>query len=96
MNELEIMIVLRYIEEYLFEPEKTWPEAIFEERTYSRWAAYEIVHRLTDYPFDPPDEIVEAFILELLKYSYISKNQEASKMFSIAKDTAEDILCLFL
>lgn len=94
MNELEATLTMEYIDEHLFEPTRTWPKHLFEERTYARWAAYEIVRRFMDHPFDPPDLIVESFMLEMINYSRISTNPEAARIFEIAQDTAEDILCL--
>lgn len=94
MNELEIKLVLKFIEDYLFEPTKSWPRDEFDERAYARWAAYEIVERLMDCPFDPPDLIIEEFMLELDIYSHQTKSEHIKDMFSIARDTALDILCL--
>lgn len=94
MNEIEVIIVQHYINEYLFEPTSSWPKESFEERSHARWAAFEIMHRLMDFPFDSPDMIVEAFILELTMYLYLAKDEKTTKLFSVAKDTAEDILCL--
>ena len=95
MNELEILLVQRYIDEYLFEFKQAWPKTAFIERSQARWAAYEIIERLTTCPFNPPEEIVEMFMLEMMQYSYVAKNEETSNLFRIAGDTAHDILCLF-
>ena len=96
MNELEARMVLHYIDEYLFEPVRTWPKQEFEDRTFSRWAAYEIVQRLMDAPFDPPDLIVESFIFELAECSYLAKDPEVAEIFLTAKEAAEVILCLLV
>ena len=94
MNELEARIVLKYIDEYLSEPIESYSTKGLGQRSYSRWAAYEIIERLMEYPFNPPDEIVEAFIIEMTGYSYMAKDPRTARIFEIAMDTAEDILCL--
>lgn len=90
MNDLEIQMVLRYIDEYLPEPNGLWTKEAIAERSYSRWAAYEIIHRLTERPFDPPEEVVEMFVLELTGYVL----SDAPEAFSAARDAAIDILCI--
>ena len=94
MNDLEISIVLRFIEDHLFEPGGSWSRQVLKERAYSRWAAYEIVRRLMDHPFDPVEVTIESFIFELIGAEYLAKNDKTAGMFSVAQDTAEDILCL--
>lgn len=86
--------VLEYMEKYLFEPGYSWPIHIFDERSYSRWAACEIVERLMNRPYDPADEVIEEFIFELSAYVYASTDDTSKRcqMFSIAKNAAEDIL----
>lgn len=95
MNDSAIEKVIRYLDEQLFEPSHYWPSDIFEERSYSRWAACEVIQRLMDQPFEQPDTIVEAFIFEMSMYAYVG-GLSNRRMFSIARDAAEDILCLFI
>ena len=96
MNEIAIQEVKLYIEECLFEPRYNWPADIFEERSYSRWAAFEIIQRLMDQPFVSPILIIEGFMYEMASRSHIEEDLSKDHMFQIARDTAEDILCLFL
>lgn len=96
MNELEITMILEYIEEHLPELENTFDKNKFKERSYSRWVAYEIVQRLSDFPFDPPEVIIESFIIELLGYSHMCQNDKAANMFTAMISAADDILCLVL
>lgn len=93
MNENAIEFVIEYIDERLFEPQRLWPDYIFEYRSDQRWAAYEILERLYSSPMDPPDMIVEGFLLEVLFASKIAKNERNKKRFETAKEVAEDILC---
>ena len=55
MNEVAICKIMSYIENNLFEPGYLWDKHIFKERSYSRWAAYEILERIMDNPFSSPD-----------------------------------------
>lgn len=96
MNEVAIQEIMNYVEENLFEPQKNWPKDIFEERAYSRWAAFELIDRIMDHPLDPPDMIIENFIFEMIKLSHNTENREKCRIFSIASDVAEDIIYLFL
>ena len=95
MNQLAIQTVQKYIENHLFEPEKTWPNDIFERRVYSRWAALEILQRLMDNPFDFPDVVIEGFYLEMDVRACMETDERRHKLFAIGRDTAQDILCLF-
>lgn len=93
MNESAIRFVIEYLDTHLFEPELHWPEYMFEYRSDQRWAANEILDRLYSFPMDPPDMIVEGFLIEMLLASRVSQNERNKKRFEIAKEVAEDILC---
>jgi len=71
-----------------------WPLCYFNQRSYSRWAANEILELVMDNPFSTPIDIIEEFIIKMDYFSCIDLS--TSLIFSIAKDTAEDILYLFL
>ena len=92
MNEIAIAAILRYIDGYLFEPSWNWPRQYFNRRCYERWAASEIIDRLSDHPFDDPEQTVERFYLEMAYYSSFKEESEQNVMFAIAKETAMDIL----
>lgn len=95
MNEVAICKIMSYIENALFEPRYRWSESMFKERSYSRWAAFEILERIMDRPFTQPDLIIEEFIIKMAYFSCINEDTEASRMFIVARDAAEDILSLF-
>ena len=92
MNEVAIYKIMSYIENNLFEPGYLWDKHVFKERSYSRWAAYEILEQLMDNPFSSPDTIIEEFIIKTALYSCVNEDSEASRIFIIARDTAEEIL----
>lgn len=96
MNEIAIQVIMDYVEENLFEPQNNWPKDIFEERAYSRWAAFELINRIIDHPKDPPDIVIENFIFEMIRFSHETENREKCRVFTIASEVAEDIIYLFL
>lgn len=94
-NEVAAYMILNCLEENLFEPNKNWPETIFEDTSYARWAAMELANRLMDRPYENPDIIVEEFMLRMSFLASITEDPAKRRVFSIARDTAEDILTLF-
>lgn len=95
MNEIVVQKIMECLEENLIEPNKSWPRYLFEEQSYARWAAMEIAERLMDRPYDSPDLIIEEFMLKMAAFSAATDDPKRSRIFSIARDTAEDILTLF-
>lgn len=91
-----IQIVLDYLNETLFEPGADWPDRIFTERSYSRWAATEIIGILMDHPFDEPEILIEEFMLNMTCYSYQCEHKKQRFMFTTASKTAKDILKLLI
>lgn len=98
-----LSVIRRYLDERL--PEPTNPRAIneFKERTYSRWAANEILCRIMDeelkLPYHisgleqrVPIEVVKEFIDELYTAWELTKKKDQKFVYSCALYTAEDIL----
>lgn len=94
MNEVEVITVMNYIDDQLFEPKINWPREEFRRRSYSRWAAYEILELVLNRPFNSATELIEDFIIEMWYFLYIAPNEKSSYKFLIAMDVAEDILLL--
>ena len=94
-TEQAISLVQECLNENLFEPSYFWPDQSFEERSYSRWAACEIWERLLDRPREDPDLIVANFMFEMALFANSTDDSTKKRIFSIARDTAEDILTLF-
>ncbi len=92
MNDTAIQTILKYVEINLFEPGCTWPTIYFEERSYARWAAIEILESIMNHPFRSADEIIEEFIFKMIIYSAWMDNPDICFRFSVAKETAENIL----
>lgn len=101
MDEI-IMKIQKYIDESLFEPHINWPKYEFLRRSYSRWAANEILCRIlkeslkpppyiTGFEPEAPSAIIREFIDEMDYYSDISTDVKKQRIFIIAKETAIDI-----
>lgn len=87
-------ILQEYVNDCLFEPSNDWPAIEFKRRTYSRWAADEITKRLNE--DHDPISILEQFIDEMDDYSEVTDDKETQFIFTVAKETAEDIALLFV
>lgn len=94
-NDLAAEIIIETLEENLIEPKRSYPDDLFEERSYARWAAYELANRLMDRPYESPDLIIEEFMLTMMMYESATNDPRKSRLFLIAKETAKDILTLF-
>ena len=92
MNEDAALLIIEYMENYLFEPRKNWPAYWFEQRSFQRWAANEILELIMDHPLDSPDLIIDGFQLKMILFSCMTQSTKASQIFSIARETAESIL----
>lgn len=88
-------VIEEYISEYLFPPCFNWPEEEFKRRTYSRWAATEILERIRIDDRDPLD-VIEEFSNEMDRYFELSDGYDNYYIFIVAKETADDIAYLFL
>lgn len=94
MNEAQASVILNYMDENLFEPRLSWPKTEFSKRTYSRWAANEILCLIMENPFHSVTDIIDGFIFKMLYFSYMVKDEENGSKFLIAIEVAEDILFL--
>lgn len=94
-NDLAVHRILECLEENLFEPNRTWPDAVFERRSYSRWAAYEITEMIMARPYEDPDILIQEFMLKMMVLENSTSDKHKKRIFNIAIDAAEDILTLF-
>lgn len=107
MYETAISVIQDYMDEYLFEPGRNWPEHEFNIRCYSRWAVEELLSRITEESTKPPYYIsgkarktpvviINEFINEMDDYSELSDDKRSQFIFCTARDAAIDIILLFL
>ena len=101
-----VSVILKYTDEHL--PLPTYPRSdklSFETRSYSRWAADEIQERIMaeelKLPYHisgteqrVPIEIVREYIEELYTAWEATEDKKREYMYSVAMETAEEILCL--
>ena len=90
------ILIKEFRDEYLFPPQRTWPKNEFELRTYSRWAANEILRRLKEKPNVGVINIIQGFIEELYCFENLTDSWTKIRIFRVARETATDILKLFL
>lgn len=107
MYDVAVSVIQEYIDEYLFEPAANWPEEEFNTRCYERWTGNELLDRITResmlppefismHPLRTPYRIIEEFIDEMDYQARSTDNRKHHLMFSIARDTATDIVLLFV
>ena len=96
MNELAVSVIQEYIDKYLFEPRSNWPKYEFNVRSYSRWAANEIIERIQNDSDRSPVNIISEFIREVDLCSEKTPTNQSQLIFAVAKETAIDIILLFL
>ena len=103
MCDMAISIISKYVDEHLCAKE------YFEDLSYARWAAYEIVDRLNTeaerLPSHitgslrepvPPVDIIAGFMDDIECCIYDGCSEKHERIFTIAKDVADDIILLFL
>lgn len=93
MNKSVTSVIRSYIVT-LNKPTHNWRTSKFEQTSYSKWAAKEVLKYVNEHDTMPPVMAIEEFIRKMDKYSCLNKH--TSYMFSVAHDIAEDILDRFL
>lgn len=107
MDETAVLTIQKYIDDYLLEPRSNGPRRYLDQRSYSRWAAYEIQNRIIDEvsrlpphitgrDLVSPIDVILEFISDMDYYHSLSDNKQSNLIFSIAIETAKNILYLFL
>lgn len=85
------------VQDYIYElkePQSNLPRGMFEQRSYSIWAAEEILKAIKNDGTESSVAVVEDFIKKMDQFSRI--NPDTSRIFSIAYDISQDILDLLL
>lgn len=95
-SELAYSIIKEYIDQHLFSPSFSWPKYEFIKRSYAQWAAYEIIDRIMDKPFEMPICVIEEFIFEMAMYACYGEDEQRSFIFQTAVETAEELALLFV
>lgn len=95
MYEMELRILISYMQDCLSTPAPNWSDRYFADFCYQRWAANEILERMLQRPFQEPIDIAEDFILEMMYYRNLARTLTAQRLFEAAIRTAEDVRKLF-
>ena len=86
-------MLIAYIDARYFEPQSKWEDYWLRMRSYELWATDDILKSIYDHPFVDPREIIRGFIDRMeLWLDIINDNTDQTYMFSVAKETAEDLL----
>lgn len=94
MNRISaIMAIQDYILD-IKEPKWNWRMSRFEQCSYSRWAANEVLKYVRSHRDISPIMAIEEFIAKMDYFSCLNPNSSYS--FSVAHDIAEDILDIFI
>lgn len=94
--DVAVTIIKEYIDQYLFSPSFSWLKYEFKKRSYSQWAAYEIINRIMDNPLEMPVCIIENFMFEMATYACYGEDEQRSEIFQTAVETAEELVLLFV
>ena len=89
-----VKIIQDYIQRIIPEPSIAWPIHEIQRRSYARWAAFELLDRVSDHPFTPANEIAGRFLFDLM---LCAGSPSSIRYFIVctAMDTTEDILLHF-
>lgn len=112
---MAIIIINKYVDDHLYSIDclgKITPKEskeYFEDLSYAKWAAYEIIDRLNTeaerLPSHitgslrepvPPVDIIAGFMDDMESYIYDGCSEKHERIFTIAKDVIDDIILLFL
>lgn len=103
MEERLLLIIKNYIYDHLFEPSVKWSKIYFDERSYSRWAANELLEELYVEANKLPEYItgVEHRTFIDICLSFIGKMEHCleikeDKRYEIAIQTAKGILFYYM
>ncbi len=92
MNEEVIQKILNYRNNICSKPDPNLSEVDIRENAYELWAIDEILCSLWNHPFTDAETVIENFVITMQYFLHISESETASSIFTIAENTAEDIL----
>lgn len=98
-EEMDNDIALMSLAEFLYEtgePEVYWPQHWFDEISFKRWAAGELMEAIMNHPTVPAMDTIEEFAIKMQAY-WASSGEctKAEKIFKYATDFAYEALDIF-
>lgn len=88
------MIIHNYINKNLFAPVWDWSEYEFRRRCYERWAANEILNRVTETPELNQFFVVLYFRHQMDSLASVREGSDGEFIFTTARDVADEIVSL--
>lgn len=95
-NQDAVQVVLDYIDNHMKFKTSIYNQYYLKKKSYSLWAALEIVELLMDAPLEYPVSTIYSFLYKMQYFVRISKSEIERNIFSRACDTAQEIILLFL
>ena len=93
-NDMAIHALIEFLYE-TEEPQISWPDDEFEEVSFSRWTAGELIHAIMDHPMVSAEDTIEEFALKMYVFSCMENGRKAGRIFSIGSKFAYETLELF-
>lgn len=90
-NDSVVYTLIRFLYE-TGEPEVYWPQHWFEEVSFTRWAAGELMEAIMDNPMVSAMDTIEEFAIKMTAYQATSDGTDAGKIFKYAADFAYETL----
>lgn len=98
-EEMDNDIAVMSLAEFLYEtgePEVYWPQHEFDEVSFNRWAAGELMEAIMDNPTVPAMDTIEEFAIKMTSYwASAGECTKAEKIFKYAADFAYETLDIF-
>lgn len=92
MNERALMAIMKWLDNYDDPLHLDWPQHELEEVIFTKWAIEEILTLVWDHPWTLASETIEAFAIKLEGYVITSEKDYQKHIFSIAAQTAWEVL----
>lgn len=93
MNDRALLYIVSVLDCYPERPyDRSFPDSLKEEITYSRWALNELLDLVWDHPFVPASETIEGYAIVFQIYAEASVLPDQKRIFDIAADTAIELL----
>ncbi len=84
--------IIWHVETNYQEPNISLSEDVFEEYSYSRWVAFEILNKIMDKPHLSAENIVYDFVIYMTYMSFTTLNKMQGRLCEISIKVANDIL----
>lgn len=84
--------ICMYVDEYLFPPGRNWGSIYFQEQSYSRWAANQVIDAISFNNGEPAIQILNEYLNYYQEAARETEDKDKRFIFEAAADTVADIL----